>query len=83
MLGLRLVLLLGVLHQSQLNGIVAIGGRRFPLRHHARARFDQCHRDYLPIRREHLRHADLFAENSWTHVSFPVLKPTHCRLILL
>ena len=57
------------LKQAELHRVVAVGGGRLALHHHARSRFQQRDRHYLPVRPEHLRHSDLFAKNSWTHVN--------------
>src|SRR6185437_1867606 len=63
----RFILLPEIFHQSELHGIVAVRCRRFPLCHDARASLEQRYRNYLSLRREHLCHANLLAENSWTH----------------
>src|SRR6185295_8910103 len=55
------------LDQSQLHGVVAVDGRRPPLDHHARSRFEQRHRHGLSIRAEDLGHSDFFAKDSWNH----------------
>src|SRR5208283_4071751 len=65
--GIGLIRLLCILDQTELNGVITIRGRRLTLRNDARASLDKRHRDNLAIRIKHLRHADLFAENSWTH----------------
>src|SRR6185437_13763257 len=75
----RLVRLFGILDQAELHAIVAVGRGGLALRHHARARLDERHRDYLPLRSEHLRHTDLFAENSWTHRCLSL----YCMALLL
>src|SRR5579859_3848326 len=59
------------LEQPQLDRVVAIGGRRLALHHHARPRLEQSDRNHLPVRPENLRHPDLFAKNSWTHMQNP------------
>ncbi len=61
------VLRFRILHQTELNRIVTVGGRRLALHHHARSRLQQRHGHHLPVGAEHLRHPDLFAENSWAH----------------
>ena len=58
------------LHQAELHRIVAVGSGRLALYHHARTRLHQRHRHGLPVWPEHLRHTDLFAKDSWTHIYF-------------
>jgi hypothetical protein len=70
------------LHQTQLNGVVAVGGGRLALHHHARTRLQQRHRDSLTVGPEHLRHTDLFAKDSWTHTVSSQLSALSFQLAL-
>ena len=51
--------LLGVFHEPDLHGIIAIGSWRLALHHDARSGLDHRNRHYLPVRPEYLRHPDL------------------------
>src|SRR6185369_14477957 len=53
--------------QAELHRVVAVGGGRLALHHHARSGLEQSDRNHLPVRPEYLRHADLSSKNSWTH----------------
>ena len=55
------------LEQTELHRVIAVGGRRLPLDHHARPRFEQSDRHDLAIGPKNLSHPDLFSKNSWTH----------------
>src|SRR5205823_3492524 len=68
----RLVLLLRVFDEPKLNGVIAVSRRGFSLRNDAGTRLDESDRNDLPFLSKHLRHANLFPKNSWTHVP-PVL----------
>src|SRR5580700_2543395 len=57
--------------EAKLNRVVSVGCRRLSLHDETGARLQEGHRDHLPIRPEQLRHADLFSQNSWTHLFSP------------
>src|SRR5579872_6610600 len=57
------------LKQTQLYRVVSIGRGGLALHNGARTRFEQSDRDHLPVRPEHLRHADFSSQNSWSHIS--------------
>src|SRR5262249_8870893 len=69
---------LDVFHQSELHRVITVRGGRLALRHHARTRLEQRHRHGLAVRPEHLRHSDLFAKDSWTHLLNPFLTRIRC-----
>src|ERR1035437_8617305 len=58
------------LEQAELRRVVTVDGRRLALHHHARSGFQQRHRHHPPVRPEQLRHSNLLAKDSWTHVNF-------------
>ena len=51
---------LDVLHQTELNGVITVGGRRLALRDDTRTSLHQRDRYYLSVGAEDLRHADFF-----------------------
>src|SRR5690242_16191857 len=61
---------LDVLKQPELHRIVTVRGGRLALHHHARAGFQQRYRHHLSVGTEQLRHSNLLAKDSWTHVNF-------------
>src|ERR1700712_4984439 len=69
--GLGLVQMLRVFEQPQLHGVITVGCGRLALRHDTRPCLYQRDRNYLSFCCKDLRHAEFFAENSWTHSLIP------------